>query len=67
MKQKCYKYEKYFYICSEQNHRIMRMYSYVFDRYDELTDFVNSHGITKEQIIEIFPQGKQFYLSYYAE
>jgi hypothetical protein len=45
----------------------MRMYSYVFDRYDELTDFINSNGITKEQIIEIFPQGKQFYLSYYAE
>ena len=67
MKQKCYKYENYFYICSEQSHRIMRMYSYVFNTYSELTDFVNANGISKEQIVDIFPQGSQFCLSYYAE
>jgi len=67
MKQKCYKYENYFYICSEQSHRIMRMYSYAFDKYEELTAWVNSHGITQEQIVDIFPCKGQFYLTYYAE
>ena len=45
----------------------MRMYSYAFDKYEELTAWVNSHGITQEQIVDIFPCKGQFYLTYYAE
>ena len=45
----------------------MRMYTYAFDKYEDLTDFVNDHGITKEQIVDIFPNKGQYWLSYYAE
>lgn len=68
MKQKCYELKNNRYICAEQNHRIMRMYSKGFNQMKELKDYVNENGIAKEDIVSII-QSKDgmFYLTWYAE
>ena len=46
----------------------MRMYTHSFNKKVEAENFVNSQGITKEQIVQVFQEADKTYtLVYYAE
>ena len=45
----------------------MKMYSAAFNTMAELESFVNSKGLKKDQILNIFPSNGNYFLNYYAE
>ena len=45
----------------------MKLCTYAFNDKRELTAFVNEKGITKEQIVSIYPEDGMVVLHYYEE
>ena len=45
----------------------MRMYTVGFNKMSEVNDFVNSHGITKEQIVSIIESASGTWLLVYYD
>lgn len=46
----------------------MRMYTKAFNKMSELNAFVNANGISKDDIVSVFPSGDgSFLIVYYGE